>query len=350
MQRNISRTFYLIFSVLFLFVTLNNIAFSAHSEEVSVFPEAGHDPFLKVINSAQKTIHMSAYKFTDTRLIGALREAADRGVSVELLAEESKNIYKRPGISEEQQALEDPAQHLNHPKIIIHRTSERFNQSHYKMIAADESTAAISTGNFCPDTFDSTYKESYRDFALSTSNPIEIASILKVFLADITDRRVVPDKGNIIWGPTYQRSTFLEMCDGAQKSIWIYQQDMQDVGIAKALAGAARDGIDVRILMNPFPFGKASDPIENDPNIPNQTMMSKHGVKIMLCPKTYRVIHAKIIVVDGVSMYLGSGNLYQGSIDQTRELGIVTTNPNSIETVIKTFDQDWAQGSLFVAH
>lgn len=347
-RKNLSKAFYTLSYAVFLIVILSSTIVSA-VERVFVFPDEGHAPFLRIINGAKHTIMMAAYKFTDETLIDALRAAADRGVKVKLLAE-NKNIYLRPDESAAEQDLRDPALQLNHPNIKVFRTSERFNQSHYKMIIGDGEitgeglTAIISTGNFCPDTFSATFEHPYRDFALSTRDPASIGAISKVFEADIADKRIVPEKGNVIWGPDQTREAFLALINGAQKRIDVYQQDVQDVGLAKALAGAARAGLKVRLLMNPFPFGG-----DKDPNVPNQTMMAEAGVQIMLCDKTYNVMHAKGVIVDGQKMYLGSCNFYTSSLDQTRELGIITQKQKSIEMVMETFEKDWRHGKLFVS-
>lgn len=326
-------------TLLFLLLLTGNILPAA--EEVFVFPEAHHGPVVKFIDSARDSIDMSAYKFTDEQVIGALRAAAERGVRVRLIME-NKNIYYRPGESTD--ATLDPAAALVHPNVSIFRTSPRFSQSHYKMILVDSQKVLISTGNFCPSTFAEVHPDNpYRDFMLETDEPSVVQAVLKGFQADTEDKRVVLDHPHVIWGPDQTRSSFLKLINGAQRSIDVYQQDLTDEGLAKALAGAARADVRVRVLMNPFPFGG-----EKDPNVPHQTLLSEAGAEVMLCPKIYKVMHAKVVIVDGKEMYLGSCNFYTPSIDQTRELGVVTHHRHSIEPVLRTFEQDWMHGKLFV--
>ncbi len=55
--------------------------------------------------------------------------------------------------------------------------------------------------------------------------------------------------------------------------------------------------------------------------------------------------HAKLIVVDGQRVYVGSHNLTRKSMDQRREIGRIVNNNDSPETVMtfqRKFDDDWA--------
>lgn len=58
--------------------------------------------------------------------------------------------------------------------------------------------------------------------------------------------------------------------------------------------------------------------------------------------------HAKLIVVDGQQVYIGSHNLTKKSMDERREIGRIVNSIESPETVITLqgkFDEDWAANS-----
>ena len=111
------------------------------------------------------------------------------------------------------------------------------------------------------------------------------------------------------------------------------------MGIAQAVAGAARAGVDVRVLMMPFPFSKTKDN-----NVPNQELMGQAGAQVGLNTSNY--IHAKVMIVDGKTMYVGSCNFYTPSLDQTRELGLLTQEAPTIEKVRAVFEHDWAKSRI----
>lgn len=267
----------------------------------------------------------------------ALQKARKRGVAVNLLIEPYTFTH------EKSDNVKSPIEQLKEMDVAVFNLSARFNQAHYKMIVVDSKTGLISTGNLDAESFDGIPRDhvpAARDFAVVILNPAILSAMEKTFMADIHNQRIVPNDAPLVWGPDQQRSSFLSLINSAQKSIHIYQQDFQDVGIAQAVAGAARANINVKILMMPFPFSK-----KEDKNIPNQTLLTEAGAEVRLNSDLY--MHAKILITDGKTMYLGSGNFYTPAIDQTRELGILLTDPKAIETVLKTFEQDWERSGPF---
>ncbi len=301
---------------------------------IFVFPEAGRTPLITAINSAKKTIDMAAYRLSDPQIIETLEKAKKRGVTIHLLIEPNIFVHEK-GYGT------NPIDHLKSIGIHIYTLSKRFNQAHYKMIVIDKSWGLLGTGNAAQDAFEGTEDvPACRDFSVPILKSSLVHELLRIFNADIHDERVVPRTTKLVWGPDQQRSTFLRMINSAKKSIRIYQQSFEDVGMAQALAGAARAGVDVQLIMPPFPFSRTVDG-----NIPNQTLITQAGAKVVLNTKIY--IHAKVMIVDDKEMYVGSCNMYSPSIDQTRELGIIIDTPKPIKTVLETFQKDWEESEAF---
>ncbi len=70
------------------------------SFDVGFSPNQGSLPLvLKVINSAQKSIHVAAYSFTSKPIAEALLAAKKRGVDVEVIADEKSNSGKYSAIT-----------------------------------------------------------------------------------------------------------------------------------------------------------------------------------------------------------------------------------------------------------
>ena len=59
-------------------------------------------------------------------------------------------------------------------------------------------------------------------------------------------------------------------------------------------------------------------------------------------------IHAKVIVVDGATAFVGSQNFSTSSLDDNRELGVITTDPVVVTSVSTTLAQD-AAGAVTVS-
>jgi cardiolipin synthase A/B len=62
-------------------------------------------------------------------------------------------------------------------------------------------------------------------------------------------------------------------------------------------------------------------------------------VQVKEDPQLY--MHAKIIVVDGKTAFVGSENISSQSLDQNRELGIIVSDAGVLSTLQSTFQKDW---------
>ena len=74
------------------------------------------------------------------------------------------------------------------------------------------------------------------------------------------------------------------------------------------------------------------------------------GVKVSTYPSNGPLyIHAKVVVADGASVFLGSQNFSVSSLDYNRELGIITGNPALVGAVSRTVSADFAGATPFQA-
>lgn len=305
---------------------------------VLVFPEAARKPWTDAISSAKQSIQMAAYRLSDEIIVKALIDAKGKGIDIEVLIEPF--TFQHDKSSNET----SPIERLKQSGIKVYTLSKRFNQAHYKMILIDGNWGMVGTGNLDKDSFDGLKEVTAapcRDFAITVTDLAMVQELSRIFKADIADKRVWSNHSQLVWGPDTQRAIFLQMATCAQKSIRIYQQDFQDVGFAQAIAGAARDGVKVEVVMMPYPFSKTKDN-----NTPNQDLIRQAGGKVYLHHHHY--IHAKVMIVDEDNptnrlMYIGSCNFYTPSLDQTRELGILTSNLEQIKQVSAIFDKDRQQ-------
>ena len=112
---------------------------------------------------------------------------------------------------------------------------------------------------------------------------------------------------------------------------------MADEGIINALARATTRGVHVRIVMTYSPDWKTAFQKLVDAGVSIRTF----GQNAPL------YIHAKMILVDGVSAFVGSENFSATSLDKNRELGIVISAPDILASLEATFDGDWQGGTPF---
>jgi hypothetical protein len=108
---------------------------------------------------------------------------------------------------------------------------------------------------------------------------------------------------------------------------------MQDDQVEEHLTSAAAKGVDVQVVMSLGQTGK-------DANAPGLQKIQAGGVMTCLVKSPY--IHAKIIVADNSSSFVGSENFSPTSLDHNRELGILTQDPGVISQLTASFEKDWS--------
>ncbi|MCI0474950.1 MAG: phospholipase D-like domain-containing protein [Anaerolineales bacterium] len=287
-----------------------------------VQPESGVQPVVALLNSAQKTIRMEMYLLTEREIIDALKAARGRGVDVRVMLEPSPfggGAGNRPALNDLQAA-----------QINVKNSNPAYRLTHEKAIVVDERVALIATFNQTRAAFTAN-----REYGIVDARPDDVAEIVSVFEADW--KRVAPTLANpnLVWSPINARARLTALIDGAQQSLDIQTEEMQDRAIEDRLIAAAQRGVTVRVVMSPALSGV-------DANAPGQERIANGGVQVRLVKTPY--IHAKLIVADGARAFVGSQNLSTASLDSNRELGILIFDPAIIRVWAETFAQDWNVG------
>jgi len=134
--------------------------------------------------------------------------------------------------------------------------------------------------------------------------------------------------------PDGKRNKICNLINKAKNSIKIYQQDITDHGIMERLLQSAKNGIKIELIMSPHPFG-VNNP---DNNIKNQKDLAAAGGSVYLINTVN--VHAKVLIIDDQTMYLGSTNFYQPAIDKNRTVGLVIQNNAIIAKILEVFESD----------
>ncbi len=301
------------YSILILFFL------SSHSlaETLIIEPDAGRAPFLNAIKHATSSINLVMYGFTDQTFIDALTRAKKEGKNVTILLE--PNPYKAE--NENQHALHQ----LSKENITLEWPDQSFKLVHQKTFIFDGKNAIVMTFNLTHGSFN---RE--RNFALTVTNSSEVQEIKKVFDADSAHEDVSVSEPDLVWSPNNSRKKILDFIQSAQSEIKIYAEDVSDYKIIGALAKAARQGVDVKILVSASP-----EKLRNG----KFSFLKKSGVKIH--DNHHYYIHAKVIIVDHKQAIVGSINLTKPSLEDNRELSVITRNAGVIHQLDNTFNNDW---------
>ena len=114
----------------------------------------------------------------------------------------------------------------------------------------------------------------------------------------------------------------------------MYMESMDDPTVIQLLKQKAASGTTVRVLL-----ANTKKVPENKPVIAE---LQKAGIIVFTPKKPY--IHAKIIVVDQMYLYVGSMNMTTNSMDKNREVGILFEDTAIARQVLGDMDVDETNG------
>jgi cardiolipin synthase len=300
---------------------------SAPSGDLSLItePTAGIQPIVSAINAAQTSVKLVMYELEDTSVEQALVQAKQRGVTVQILL--NKGYY-----GEQSEDNEAAYTYLENNGVSVHWTPKYFALTHQKTMVIDNQTAYILTFNFTPQ-----YYASSRDLGVVDTDSSDLNAIDATFTADWNGQKITPSDGDdLVWSPGSE-ATMLSFINGAQHSLDIYNEEMDDGSITMALQNAAKRGVTVDVVMtNSSDWDTAF----------SQLKASSVNVHVFAANAS-EYIHAKMILVDGKKAFIGSENFSSSSLSKNRELGIVTDDPAVLSSLTGTFSSDYAASSSY---
>lgn len=295
--------------ILFLTIT-------CHADQLIIEPDMGRTPILSAIENAKSSIDLVMYGFTDFDFVTSLINAQKNKKNIHVLIE--KSPYNSDG--ENDKAISK----LNRANIAIQNSNPEFQLTHQKTFIFDNQKAIVMTFNLTRSAF-----KDQRNFALVINDPAMVKEIENVFQADWEHKKINVSNPNLVWSPNNSREKLLAFIRSAKSNLEIYAQSISDYDTIGALAKAARHGVNVEILTSDKPSYK---------NQKKYDYLTRAGVKILFSKKYY--IHAKVIIVDHRAALIGSMNLSKPSIEENRELSVITNNLDTINQLEKTFQQD----------
>jgi len=136
---------------------------------------------------------------------------------------------------------------------------------------------------------------------------------------------------------------------GAQKSVWLEMYLLSDRNIIRAIEETAHRGIDVRVMLEPHPYGGGSSP--------RRTMdeLSASGAKTEASSPSFALTHEKGMIIDGTTAYIMTSNFTRAALGgssggssgyRNREYDIVDTNAQDVQSVISIFNADWNRSNV----
>jgi len=271
------------------------------------------------ILNARKSVLVECYLISDPTVVQALQSAKLRGCDVRVLMEEAPF----GGFSMNQTVRNQ----LRSSGIDANWGNRVYSFTHAKYVVIDDTVAWIMTANLTKSAFDKN-----REVLIRTCSQSIVVDLVRIFWAD--RRRNPCAAGSLVVSPVNARQRLLGMLKGSCRSVEIASEVCDDQETCKLLQDLARRGVVVHVLV--------AAPEKIAVNAVTRSELEGTGVTVRYLESPY--LHAKYIVVDGYVAYVGSHNLSAGSLDENREVGVITDDSMVISTLETTFSGDWDSG------
>ena len=269
-------------------------------------------PLVQFIQAAHHSLDGEVYELTSKPVEAALEAAAHRGVVVRIALEPHPKGASRTIPQNAYKTLAAQGVH-------VEWTSSAFTFTHAKYLVADATSAWIGSPNWIAAAF-----KSNREFSIVDTDPTVVGEAESVFQADWAHQTFTGNASALVLSPTNSRSQITARTTGAHSTLDVYAEELDDPAQEDALIAAVHRGVRVRIVCT------------GDGDVAN---LRAGGVQVVVDKKLY--IHAKAIVADGTTVFIGSENISATSFDKNREMGLILTDRAVVATVEKAFASDF---------
>jgi phosphatidylserine/phosphatidylglycerophosphate/cardiolipin synthase-like enzyme len=289
-----------------------------------VEPDDGLEPVLQFIGSAQNSLLVKQFTFTDESLIQAVIDRRTAGVDVRVMLNAARSGGDR--------ANDETFELFKNAGIDVQWTNPKFYVTHEKSIVVDERAALVATFNMCLKYFTQT-----RDYGVIIDDPHHVAQIVEVFNADWNHDEWEPSVyRGLLWSNSNSRFHMARFIDTATHRIDVQHPKFVDAVILDHLAAAVERGVKVHVLCGGRHGISEGDVLDTFASL---RTLRRFGAKVHK-QKNLRV-HAKLLIVDDERALVGSMNIDRSAFDLRRELGITITEPAVVARLKAVFESDW---------
>lgn len=287
---------------------------------LDVEPDDGPGPLVRQFAAAQRSIRYVPFVLDEPSILRALGEARGRGVEVRVLLEPAPN--DTPSLGTRAEAA------LARLGVEARPASSAFSLTHAKYAVIDDRRALILTHNSSAEDL-----ATRRDMAVADDDPAHVAFVRDLFDADWNRTPLGQIPPGFVVSPENANQQLTGLVDTAARSLDIYAEKLLPSPLLDRIIAAAERGVKVRILAAPLdPKDKVAEQLRP------VLRRGQLEIRVLHRPK----IHAKLILVDGASVFLGSENVQDAPKEKRRELGVIFREGTIAERLMRLFEGDWS--------
>jgi cardiolipin synthase len=287
--------------------------------QIIVEPTDRGAALISAIQSATKSVHMTMYLLSNSSVISALISQKNAGHEVKVLLNQT---FPQGGSNSASYSQ------LMSAGVDVHWAPTGFTLTHEKCVILDAKTAWIMTMNATQ-----TSPSDNREYLAVDSDANDVAEAEAIFAADFANQSFTP-VGKLAVAPDNARGKLVALVASAKSTVDMEAEELSDTTLVGAMTAAADRGVKVRVVIAGTGSTSQQQAIAT---------LKQHGAKLVVVTTPY--MHAKSIVVDGASAYVGSENFSTGSLSYNRELGVLTNAASEVAKVAATTSSDFASGT-----
>lgn len=296
---------------------------SVYTAAVRILVEPSDDAsaLISAISAAKTSVHMTMYLLDNVSVIRALEVVHSAGRDVKVVLNEH---FAGDGGSNANTFDE-----LTSAGIAVTWAPSGFTLTHEKCVIIDAREAWIMTMNL-----DETSAHDNREYLAIDTDPADVDEAEVIFQADFADMPVTA-RGRLVVSPVNSRAKIVTLLETAKRTIDLEGEELSDAEVVSALGAAAASGVDVKVVL--------SDDAPSAAQVEAVNLLTAARIPVVRVSRPY--IHAKAIVVDAASAFVGSENFSAASLDDNRELGLLFDAPTAVQKVDTTILADFAVGT-----
>jgi len=268
-------------------------------------PDDGVAPIVRALNRAKKSIQILVFRVDRSEIEKALLEAVQRGVAVQALIASTNRGGDKNLRRFEMRLLEKG--------ITVARTANDLLRYHGKMMIIDGKELHVFAFNFTHLDIDLS-----RSFGISTTSRNVVKEASKLFDCDAKRIPYKAKCAEFVVSPANARKELMKFIDGAKKQLLMYEMKISDSEFITLLNEKISQGLDVRVI--------------------GQGSVRGRSLPIRIMPTR---LHARAILRDGTSAFLGSQSLRKLELEARREIGIIFHDKKVVKQMASIFDIDW---------
>ena len=289
-----------------------------------VEPDDGVGPVHDFISSAEKTLLIKQFTFSEPTLLQAVKDRKDAGVEI--------RVMLNPKRSGGDRANDETFDYFKKNGVSIQWSNPKFYVTHEKSIVVDGNAALIATFNLCLKYFTQT-----RDYGVVTHDPARVAQVVEGFEADWEHRDWLPDpETGLLWSNANSRLRMSHFIDAAKHRLDVQHPKFVDAVILDRILEAAERGVHVRVLCGGKHGISDWDVLDTFSSL---RVLKRFGVKVHK-QKNLR-LHAKLLIADNEHALVGSMNIDRSAFDLRRELGMTIKDEAIVKRLLTVFEEDW---------